>query len=88
MNPKTRSLVKEQFIDICNSTANAYGCTAKVEINEGYPVTINTSMEGDIAIEVAKKVVKTKDVKIILHHLWVLKILLICLKKNQELIYG
>ena len=63
MNPKTRSLVKEQFIDICNSTANAYGCTAKVEINEGYPVTINTLMESDIAIEVAKKVVKTKAVK-------------------------
>ena len=63
LNPKTRSLVKEQFIDICNSTANAYGCTAKVEINEGYPVTINTSMESDIAIEVAKKVVKTKAVK-------------------------
>ena len=63
LNSKTRSLVKEQFIDICNSAANAYGCTAKVEINEGYPVTINTSAESDIAIEVAKKIVKKKAVK-------------------------
>ena len=63
LSSKTRSLVKEQFIDICNLAANAYGCTAKVEINEGYPVTINTSAESDIAIEVAKKVVKTKGVK-------------------------
>ena len=63
LNPTTRSLVKKQFIDICNSTANAYGCTAEVEINQGYPVTINTSVESDIAIEVAKKVVKTESVK-------------------------
>ena len=60
LNPKTRSLVKEQFIDICNITANAYGCTAKVEIKEGYPVTINTLAESDIAIEVAKKTDKTE----------------------------
>ncbi len=63
LSPKTRTSVQKQFIDICNSTAEAYDCTVKVEIKQGYPVTVNTSLESDIAIEVAKKVVKTESVK-------------------------
>ena len=63
LSPKTRTSVQKQFIDICNSTAKAYDCTVNVEIKQGYPVTVNTSLESDIAIEVAKKVVKTESVK-------------------------
>ena len=62
LRPKTRSLVQEQFLQICKSTAEAYGCTADVKIIKGYPVTVNSLEESEIAIEVAKKVVKKEFV--------------------------
>ncbi len=63
LNAKTRSSVQEQFLQICNSAAKAYGCSADVEIIKGYPVTVNSFEESKIAIEVAKKVVEKESVK-------------------------
>ncbi len=62
LNSKTRSSVHEQFFNICNIAAQAYDCKANVDIIKGYPVTINSIEESDIAIKVAKKVVEKKSV--------------------------
>ena len=63
LNPETRVLVQQQFLQICRSTAEAYGCSADIKIIKGYPVTVNSLEESEIAIEVAKKVVKKEAVK-------------------------
>ena len=63
LNPETRVLVQQQFLQICRSVAEAYGCSADIRITKGYPVTVNSLEESEIAIEVAKKVVKKEAVK-------------------------
>ena len=63
LNSETRFSVQQQFLQICKSTAEAYGCSADVKIIKGYPVTVNSLEESNIAIEVAKKVVKKELVK-------------------------
>ena len=41
VSEETRELVKSSVMRIARGVADAYGCTADVEIIEGYPVTIN-----------------------------------------------
>ena len=41
LTPEVRALARERVRTICEQTAAAMGCTAEVELNEGYPVTFN-----------------------------------------------
>jgi hippurate hydrolase len=47
----TRALVKDEIRRVCEHIALAHGCTAKVEIEAGYPVTVN---DADAAARVEK----------------------------------
>ncbi len=41
LTPETRATARQRVRTICEQTAAAMGCTAEVELNEGYPVTFN-----------------------------------------------
>jgi amidohydrolase len=41
LSPRTRERAHEEIRRICTHTALAHGCTAQVEIEVGYPVTVN-----------------------------------------------
>ena len=41
LREKTRERLHQAFAERCEGLAAAYGCTAKVEIRGGYPVTVN-----------------------------------------------
>jgi amidohydrolase len=41
LSESVRSTVHEEIRKVCRHTALAYGCTATVEIDAGYPVTVN-----------------------------------------------
>jgi hippurate hydrolase len=38
-------LLREQIKVVCQHTAAAYGCTASVEIESGYPIVVNDAVE-------------------------------------------
>ena len=88
LNPETRVLVQQQFLQICRSTAEAYGCSADIKIIKGYPVTVNSLEESEIAIEVAKKVVKKEAVKTNLAPSMGAEDFAYMLQKSLELIFG
>jgi amidohydrolase len=46
LSESVRTTVHEEIRRVCRHTALAYGCTATVEIDSGYPVTVN---DGDAA---------------------------------------
>jgi amidohydrolase len=39
----TRAYLHDELRKVCHHTAAAYGCTAQVEIDPGYPITVNDS---------------------------------------------
>jgi amidohydrolase len=41
LSEHTRGHLQEQLRLVCQYTAAAYGCTAQVEIEQGYPITVN-----------------------------------------------
>ena len=41
LSETTRAAVHDEIRRVCRHTALAYGCTAEVEIDAGYPVTVN-----------------------------------------------
>lgn len=41
LSESTRGLVREQVRQVCEHTAAAQGCSAEVELEPGYPVTVN-----------------------------------------------
>ncbi|MCD2188352.1 M20 family metallopeptidase [Actinomycetospora sp. SF1] len=47
---QTREQLLTELHRVCTGTAGAYGCTADVEIDRGYPVTVN---DGEVAERVA-----------------------------------
>ncbi|MCC5988786.1 MAG: amidohydrolase [Pararhodobacter sp.] len=57
LDPAMRDLAEERFRAIVEQTAAAYGCTARLDYQRGYPVTINhpeqTRFAADCAEEVA-----------------------------------
>ncbi len=63
INRNTRASVHKQFLDICNMTASAYGCSTEVDIINGYPVTVNDPNESEKAIAVAENIIGKKHVK-------------------------
>ncbi len=56
MSPELRKLGQERLTAIAETTAQAYGATAKVNYIKGYPVMVNAEAETDFAAEVARAV--------------------------------
>ncbi len=63
VNSETRAEVHNQFTQICETTALAYGCIADVSVIKGYPVTVNDIESSDRAIEVASSLFGKNAVK-------------------------
>ena len=55
--PDVRALLKKRFHEIVEGTATAFGVTATVDYDWGYPATINHDDEAEFAAEVAREVV-------------------------------
>ncbi|WP_103255963.1 M20 aminoacylase family protein [Tabrizicola aquatica] len=55
--PDVRALLKKRFFEIVEGHAAAYGVTARIDYDWGYPATINHEDETDFAAEVAREVV-------------------------------
>jgi amidohydrolase len=55
--PDVRALLKKRFHEIVEGHATAYGVTARVDYDWGYPATINHEDETDFAADVAREVV-------------------------------
>ncbi|WJY21782.1 M20 aminoacylase family protein [Fontisubflavum oceani] len=51
-----RDMAEVRVIEIVQSTAAAYGCTAHIEYHRGYPVTVNHEKNAEIAAEIAEAV--------------------------------
>lgn len=52
--PETRTLVHRRIQEICDGVAATFGGTITLNIETGYPATINTKDEAELAIEVAQ----------------------------------
>jgi amidohydrolase len=55
--PDVRDLLKRRFSEIVAGHAQAYGVTARIDYDWGYPATINHPEETDFAADVAREVV-------------------------------
>jgi len=53
LSDPVRTLLREQVTLVCQHTAAAYGCTASVEIEAGYPIAVNDAMEAGTVEAVA-----------------------------------
>jgi hippurate hydrolase len=53
LSETTRATMYEEIRRVCRHTAMAHGCTAEVEIEPGYPVTVNDSAAVDQVTELA-----------------------------------
>ncbi len=54
--PEVRDLAEDRLTRIVTSTAEAYGCTAEITYEHGYPITMNTPENTDFAADVAEAV--------------------------------
>jgi len=57
LDEDVRDMAEVRIIEIVNATAAAYGCTADIHYERGYPVTVNHEENAEIAAEVARAVV-------------------------------
>ena len=53
LSETTRTLVHKELQRVCEHVAAAHGCTARVEIELGYPVTVNDQRVGEHVVELA-----------------------------------
>jgi hippurate hydrolase len=60
--PEVRELLKRRFHEIVAGHAAAYGVTAEVDYDWGYPATVNHAEEADFAADVAREVSGTAAV--------------------------
>ena len=60
--PETRAMAKEKLKKIAETTAEAHGATAEVQIFEAFPPTVNDPEKAAIAAEIAAKVVGKSNV--------------------------
>ena len=51
-----RDMAERRIAEIVRSTAEAYGCNAELHYERGYPVTVNTPRNAEIAAEIARAV--------------------------------
>ncbi len=55
--PETGEMAKLRFTEIAESIASAHGCTASVELKDGYPVTKNDPLAVDEFFRIAKETI-------------------------------
>ena len=53
-------LAKKRFLDIVNSTSQAFGAKAIIDFHKGYPATVNHQEQSIFAYNIAKKVIGLK----------------------------
>jgi metal-dependent amidase/aminoacylase/carboxypeptidase family protein len=56
LSEPTRSLLHNEVGRVCRNVAAGYGCTADVEIQNGYPVTMNDDVIGPHVVQLAAEV--------------------------------
>ena len=56
LSEATRAIVHEEVHRVCRNVAAAYGCTAEVDIESGYPVTVNDEEVGPHVVQLADEV--------------------------------
>jgi hippurate hydrolase len=56
LDEEVRDMAEVRIIEIVNATAAAYGCTAEIHYQRGYPVTVNHEENAEIAADVARAV--------------------------------
>jgi amidohydrolase len=56
LSEQTRSVLHEEFGRVCHNVAAAYGCKADLEIQPGYPVTVNDDEVGPRVVRLANEV--------------------------------
>ncbi|TYB87711.1 M20 aminoacylase family protein [Oceaniovalibus sp. ACAM 378] len=56
LNEEVHDLAETRLTEICELTAKAMGCTAKVHYNRNYPVMVNSEEQTEFAAEVARNV--------------------------------
>ncbi len=56
LDNSVRDLAQERVTKLIASTAEAYGCTADIDYQRGYPVTVNHEDQTEIAAGIAEKV--------------------------------
>ena len=61
LDEETRDMARKRLAEIAKSTAEAYGATAEVQYEKGYPVTINAQAQTEFAAEAAKGVAGKVD---------------------------
>jgi len=61
LDETVRMQVRERVIQIARATAEAYGCTAEIDYEIGYPVTVNASENTGYAADVARVVAGEVD---------------------------
>ena len=54
--PETRDMVEKQFRQIVSNTVAAFGATAKLDYERGYPVTANDPAKTDFVVDVAREI--------------------------------
>nr|WP_033414425.1 M20 family metallopeptidase [Actinomycetospora chiangmaiensis] len=63
LSEDTREQVLAELRRVCTGTAEAYGCTAEVEIDRGYPVTVNDREVADRVADVGRSVLGSRFVE-------------------------
>jgi amidohydrolase len=63
VSAKTRSMVVQGLEDLAKKLAAAHGCTAEVEMTEGYPVTVNDDTMAGYILDVAAGVSGPEQVR-------------------------
>ena len=61
LDPEVRDLAQARLTRIATLTAEAYGCTAAVEYERGYPITMNSETNTDFAADIAEIVAGSVD---------------------------
>lgn len=61
LDPEVRDLAQARLTRIATLTAEAFGCTATVEYERGYPITMNSEANTDFAADIAEIVAGSVD---------------------------
>jgi amidohydrolase len=56
LSEHTRAKVHDELRRVCRHVAAAHGCSCEVEIDHGYPVTVNDDRVGDRVLDVARRI--------------------------------
>jgi amidohydrolase len=62
LEKETGAMAKERFKEVVKSVATAHGCTATVDLRDGYPVTRNDKQAVDTFFAIAKETIPSERV--------------------------